>query len=447
MQTAFLRKKPYLYSLMFFCFFFLHVNVFSEQSQTLGTELTLDEAVKNAIEHNLNLQKLKIDLAASGYTEKKMWWELFPAINATLSAGYRNSLFSANPPSNAGLNYSVGLGLSLNLHAGIPYTFKTIKLAHQSNLLKYEDAVNQLSIQVTKNFYALVAEKNNLQLLEEIFNLTQRQYTRSEVSFRNGLVGEMSLLQSSLAMENARYNLSAAKISHFNNMTEFLAMLGMSSNDNVFLSGKTNIVKIETNADALINQYLHLRPDIVRGKQEIERLTNVKKQTNLQSRAPQLNLSVDWGTSNFNPFSDSFSATARLSIPIDPWIPGTSRERSISSISDQIEKAKLDIAMSEDAARTQIHSLSSLLRNYWDSILIARLSLGAAQRGYQLTEQGFLNGTVEALTLEDVRNNMANARQRLFQTELSYFNMILDLSAALNVDWKYLIQTFGVQSE
>jgi outer membrane protein TolC len=103
--------------------------------------------------------------------------------------------------------------------------------------------------------------------------------------------------------------------------------------------------------------------------------------------------------------------------------------------------------MAEDAAKMQIRSLSILLRNSWDSILIARLSFTAAQRSYQLTEQGFLSGTVESLTLQDVRNNMANARQRLLQTELSYFNMILDLSAALNVDWKNLIQTYGVGSD
>jgi len=88
-----------------------------------------------------------------------------------------------------------------------------------------------------------------------------------------------------------------------------------------------------------------------------------------------------------------------------------------------------------------------MLRNSWDSVRIARLSLEAAGRNYQLTEQAFNRGAVEVLVLQDSRNNMANARQRLLQTELSYFNMILDLSAALNTSWKYIIQTYGVASE
>ncbi|MCL2759705.1 MAG: TolC family protein, partial [Treponema sp.] len=350
-------------------------------------------------------------------------------------------------------NYSVGVGVNLGLNAGIPYVMKNIKMAHQANLLRYEDARNQLSIQVTKFFYSLVAEKNNLLLLEEIFNLAERQYARSEVSFRNGLVGELSLTQSRLSVENARYSLSAAKISHENNMTEFLALLGLGAasgipaDKSVSLLGDVRIVKIEADAESLIKNHLPSRPDIVRNNQEIERLTNAQTQITFQNRAPSLNLSVDWNSSAFDPFSDTLSASARLSIPIDPWIPGTAREQSIYRASGAIERAKLDLEMAENSAKTQIRSLTALLRNSWDSVIIAKHSLEAAQRGYQLTEHGFNNGTVEALTLQDARNNMANARQRLLQTELSYFNMILDLSSALNTDWKNIIQTFGVPSE
>jgi outer membrane protein TolC len=100
-----------------------------------------------------------------------------------------------------------------------------------------------------------------------------------------------------------------------------------------------------------------------------------------------------------------------------------------------------------NGAKTQIRSLTARLHNSWDSILIARLGFEAAQRRYQLTEYGFNNGTVESLALEDARNLMTEARQRLLQTELSYFNMILDLSAAINADWNYLVQRYGVESE
>jgi outer membrane protein TolC len=422
---------------------------YSALAQSQITELGLDDAVRLALEYNLNLRKTRIDLAASGYSERNLWAEIFPTINASASIGYASALFSGNgfELNDGGLEIRSSLGITLGLNAGIPYAMRSIILAHQGDILKYEDARSQLSIQITKIFYALVAEKNNLLLLEEVLNLAQRQYTRSEVSFRNGLANELSLMQSRLAVENARYNLSAANIAYSNNMAAFLAMLGMETDTRINLLGEINIVRINANAEELIRRHLPLRPDVIRAVQEIERLEYAYMQFVMQSRAPSLSLSLTWNASSFDPLADRLSGTASLNIPIDPWIPGTSRDQAARRSQDAVERARLDLAITQDAARTQIRSLSALLHNSWDSISIARLGLETAQRSYQLTEQGFLNGTVESLVLEDARNNMANARQRLLQSELSYFNMILDLSSALNIDWINLIQIFGVQSE
>jgi outer membrane protein TolC len=428
--------------LICFTLFITHYNAFAQ-------ELSLDDAIKHALDYNLNLRKNRIDLAASGYTEKNIWSEIFPTISANVGISYRSPLFSGDGLGlyDNSMNYPISVGVSLGLNAGIPFAIKSIQLAHQGNILRYEDACNQLSIQVTKKYYSLIAEKNNLNLLEEVYNLAQRQYERSQVLFRNGLVGELSMMNSRMAFENANYNLSVANISYLNSMAEFLAMLGMSQDAQVTLLGEISIMRIEADSEALIKQHLYKRPDIVRSKQEIERLENTEKQLALQNRAPSISLSLDWSSSNYSPFIDNFSASARLGIPIDPWIPGTNRNQSISRANDSVQKAKLDLAIAEDSAKTQIRSLTALLHNSWNSILIARLGYEASQRSYQLTEQGFNNGIVESLALEDSRNNMASARQRLFQSELSYFNMILDLSAAINVNWDYLINTYGVSGE
>jgi len=438
-----------IFAVFLLCFLLPFSHLKASAQDQAGISLSLNEAVSLALEHNLTLKKTQIDLAASGYSEKKLWSEVFPTISANAGATYSNSFFSGNDAAGNTNNfrYSAGFGVSLGLNGGIPYAMKNIKLAHQGNILKYEEARNLLSIQVTKKYYSLIAEKDNLLYLEEIQNLAQRQYERNRVLFTNGLVGELILMQSSLSYENARYSLSAANTVYANSMAEFLAMIGMDQNAGVTLLGEVNIVRISADSETLVNEYLPKRPDIVRNRQEIERLEYAQRQTAMQTRAPSLNLSVDWSLSNFSPFTDSFTGSARLSIPIDPWISGTSRNQAIGRSRDSIEKAMLDLQITEDAAKTQIRSLTSQLYNSWDSILIARLSYDIARRGYELTENGFNYGTVEFLTMEDARNNMANARQRLLQSELAYFNMILELSTAVNADWNYLIQTYGVSGE
>jgi outer membrane protein TolC len=408
--------------------------------------LPLKDAIERGIENNLSLKKTLIDLSAAEYSANRLWSEVFPSISGSLAGSYSSPLFSGDGLKAEKNNFSssVSLGISLTLNAGIPYSMKNIKLAYQARLLSYEDAGNQLGIQITKNFYSLIADRDNLAVLADILNLAQLQHERNQVAFNNGLVGELILMQSRLSMENARYSLSAAKSAYATRMGDFLAQLGIFQDADAApmaaLEGKIEIVKIEADAEQLIRDNLSRRPDIVSKRQEIERLENAQKQTAWSSRAPSLRLEAGWNSRNFDPFADTLSGNATLSIPIDPWIPGTSRSQSVLNAKYAIDKARLDLQSAENAAAAQIRSLAANLRNSWDSIEIARLSLSVAERGHELTQQGFRNGTVDSLKLEDARNNLAAARQRLLQTELGYFNMILDISAALNINWKDLMK-------
>ena len=403
--------------------------------------LSLEDALELGIQNSLNLEKSRIDLSMAEYSANRLWSEIFPTITGSLGASYDNRLFSGDGwDPNAEGRLSAGLGLNLTLNAGIPYAMKNIRLAYQTRLLNYEDACNQLGIQLTRSFYSLIADFDNLAVLTDMLNLAQLQHEQNQVAFNNGLIGELTLMQSRLGMENARYSLSAARSAYATRMGDFLAQLGIDQDTDAALEGKIEIAKVEADAERLILEYLPRRPDIAGRRQEIERLENAEKQTGFAGRAPSLRLSADWNSRNFNPFSDTVSGSATLNIPIDPWIPGTTRGQSVRSAKYAVDKAKLDLRSAENAAASQIRSLAANLRNSWDSIEIARLSLGVAERGHELTGQGFRNGTVESLKLEDARNNLVNARQRLLQSELSYLNMILDMSAALNIDWKDLMK-------
>jgi outer membrane protein TolC len=404
--------------------------------------LSLEDTVLRALENNLTLKKDLIDLSGAEYAADRLWSVIFPAISASAGATFSSPLFTGDfDPGRAG-QFNLGLGISLGFNAGIPYAMKNIRLAYQTKLLNYEDARNQLEIQTTKEFYSLLAERDNLACLADTFNLAERQLARNQTAFNNGIVGELTVMQSRLSLENARYDLRAANLAYAGRVGELLAALGIDQNTQAVLEGKIEISRIDADAEELIRNYLPQRPDIVSRRQEIERLETEERQITLSAKGPSLNLSTQWtgrtGGQNADAFTDSLSGTATVSIPIDPWIPGTAKSQSAQNAKLAVDKAKLDLKIAEDSAKTQIRSLVSNLRNSWDSIEIARLSQRVAERSYELTEQGFRNGTVESLTLEDARNNLAGVRQRLLQSELAYQTMILDLSAALNINWKDL---------
>ncbi len=420
--------------------------VFLTLLQSVGAaevlRLSLDNIVERALENNLRLQRDLIDLSSAGYQAEHLWAQVFPTVSATASTRHSSKLFAGDgfELSKDGVRYSAGLGISFSPNAGTAYAIKNIQLAYQGRLLSYEDACNQLEIQITKSFYALIADRENLHLLEVTQELARQQLEKNQTGFDNGIVSELTVTQSRLAWENARYDYSAAEGAFENRLRDFLAPLGIGQDTEVELEGEIEIAQVETNADTLIQQYLPGRPNIVSLRREIERLENAEKQAVLSNRAPSITLSLQWQSSNFDPFDDSLEGSAAIRIPVDAWIPGTRGAQTVRNAKLDIDKAKIDLKIAEDAAMADIRSYAANARNAWESVGLAQQCVQIAERSYELTEEGFRIGAVESLVLENARNSLASARQNLLRSELACQIAILDLSAALNVKWKEFIK-------
>jgi multidrug efflux system outer membrane protein len=402
--------------------------------------LTRDRAVELALENSIDLQKRFIDLRNAEYAANRLWSELFPAVSTSLGLRYGTPLFSGEgfQGSSENLNYTATLGLSLQLNSTLSPAMKITRLAYQTSLSDYENARRLLGTAISGTFYALIAEKEKLSLLDGTRQLAERQLEKSRTSFRNGLVGELTYLQSQLSAETAHLDFSRAEASYADNLGKFLVLLGLEQDTPVVLEGEIAITRFEAESEALIRERLGSRPDIIRARREIERLELVQQQKARDGRAPSLSLGANWqgGSSGGmgGEFSDTLSGSLTLSIPLESWIPGTKAGQALRAANTDLEKARLTLRDAENEAMAEIRSLATNLRNSWGSIEIARLRVALAERTYELTEQGFQNGAVEALTLEDNRNKMTEARQQLLDDQLAYKKMMLELSSALNLD-------------
>ena len=409
--------------------------------------LSLDDAVRLALDNSINLKKSAIDLAEAGYSANRLWSEIFPSFSLRTGLNFLPSTPLITEPGfqykDNDLSYSISLGLSLPLNPAIYSSMKRIELAYRTQLLSYENASKQLEIQVIKRFLNLTTMNANVSNMQENLDLALQKMNNDRIARANGLLSELAWLNSQLSAETARYNLLTAQNSYKNSLGEFLAILGIDDGTNVILNGTVEIAQLRLDPEKLILGYLPKRPDIVAQRQTIERLELNRNVTTNNLRSPSLSLSTTWqgspGRGGLSaPFNDSISGSLSLSIPIDSWIPGTQQNKNIRLVNTEIEKAKLDLQNTETQAKTQIRSLVSNLNNTWESLEIARLRVSVAQRTVDATTVGFRNGTVEFRDLEDRRSDLSNARQRLLQEELSYQSLLLDLAAALNVEWKSL---------
>ena len=413
--------------------------------------LTLEEAIRRALDQSLNLKKNAIDLAQTEYSATHLWSEIFPTFSLGAGLTFLPSTPLFTDPGykykTESLSYSLSFGISLSVNPSLSSSMKRIELAYRAQLLSYEQASKQLEIQVIKNFLNLNTRKENITYVKESQDLAEQKLNKDKIARENGLLSELAWLNSRLSAETARYNLSKAQGTYQNALREFLALLGMDAGTEINFKGTIEIAPMLADPEQLILEYLPKRPDIVEQRQTIERLELSKNITTLTNRSPTLELGTSWrgGSSSgkkpnglTNPFTDNLSGSLSLRIPIDSWIPGTKQNQTVRAANAEIEKARIDLQNKESNAKTQIRSLVSNLNSTWANLEIARLRVEFAERTVEATEEGFNKGTVEFQELEDKRNDLTSYRQQLLQGEYDYQSLILDLASALNVDWRTL---------
>jgi outer membrane protein TolC len=308
-----------------------------------------------------------------------------------------------------------------------------ISLSYKNSLLNYEQARLLLVSQTSKSYYALVAQKDRITVLEAAMRLASEQLERDRVARQSGYIGELDYLSAQVSTERAKLSYNQALSDYQNAMGLFLTALGIDSGKTVVLTGKPEISKLSLDTDALITEKLPQRPDLVSQRNVIQRLKNARTGTFLSAKGPQINLSASWGASPGKGIDDLIGAGVSVSIPIDSWIPRSKDDQTVKQSDADYRKARLELQNMENNAKQEIRSYTDRISNTWTEVEIARLQANYAQRAYELAEQAYRRGTMRFLDYETTRNRLIDTQQQQLQSELNYKILVLDLASALNM--------------
>jgi outer membrane protein TolC len=405
--------------------------------------LTLEEACRLAERNSIALQKQAIDVELDRIAAKNLWAQVFPSITAGGSARYSIPLTSdapKNPATSADPVYRASLELSLRLSAGLPLTMANISLAYKNSLLNYEQARRALMNETSKTFYSLLAQKNNLLVLEGTMRLAAEQLERDRIGRQNGYVGELDFLSAQVSAERSKLNYNRAQVDYYNALGKFFTALGLVQNEPPNLEGRLEIAPLSLDPQALINERLARRPDMLAQRNHIERLQNARAESFLSAKVPSVGLSATWGASIKDGLDDLVSAGISVTIPIDSWIPRSKGDQAVQRSDGEYQKARLELQNMENNARQEIRSFTDSISHTWAEVEIARLQAGYAQRAYELAEQSYRRGTMNFFDFETARNRLTDARQQLLQSELAYKILVLDLASSLNMEENELLR-------
>ncbi len=399
--------------------------------------LTEEMAVSMALEQNTSLKSGRLDLESSEEAKKNSWNAFLP--DFSVSGGIaRSEEFLTENSYLDGDSWSVNgkIGASLTLNSAAALGVNTKKLSYETQSLYYESVEEQLMMNVRKQFYYLLANKENLELKKKNLDLAEKRYEQENTNFTNGLSSELTVLEARNSFESLRPSYTNTKTSYETQLMSFRNLLGLDLEQKIEVNGSLDVSILDLDVSSLIGTYLARRLDVQSSVKSLELQENILSVTKVATLTPSLMLSGDWSANAGDlgdiDWSDALTVSLMISLPLNGFIPGSVEKLNMNDADRDVEKARLSLQSTLDGAEQNIRTLVMQLEGSGENIKITELSVELAQKTFERTESAFKLGTREILDVEAAQNKLLSANQDLLQSRYNYLSGLLDLEYALN---------------
>jgi outer membrane protein len=394
--------------------------------------LTLQEAIKYALQNKAEAKQAALDVENAQYQIDEVRGSALPQINASGSLKY-NIIIPEMAIDMGGQVSKIKMGqpwnatgvVSLNQQLFNQSVFTGLKAANTTRefyAINKDLTEEQLIERVATAYYDVFQTQSNLETID--INLNSTTKTRDVIAglVDAGLGKKIDLDRMNVAINNLKANrqivINALELQE--NALKFA--IGMPMERDIKLPKET----FEVNAGiALESMDIENRTEVLLSKKQIE-LLELQKQSKVADLYPRLSLGTDFGFSGFGsgfPIGGDFNWPKTSSIGLNLSVPifaGGSTKARIKQADIQIRQAqvalddaKLGLSLANDNAKTQIKN--SLL-----TINTNRSNVALAKEVLDNTNNNYKNGLATLTELLDAENAYADAQNNLNTALLNY---------------------------
>jgi len=423
-----LFKKKIFLTLLFFSFFTL---LFARP------EITLEQALKQALDNNSDLQKQALTLATAEKNFKSSWNAFLPTISLSARGTYSHG---SNTSANT-FSWNGSGGISFSFNGAIPSQLQQLKNTYTIEQLSYSKLKTEIENSVSIAFFSLLGEQLNLSILQENLTITQKQFIELEKKYQRGLASELEMLKAQYAYESTKPQIQKAESTYETNLSSFYILLGLKdSNYRPIPVGNFDYKTINLpQSNKLIETYLQNRYDVqlqdllVKNAQLAYTIQKAKLKT------PTLSLNEN-ATINKSGFSGSLSAS--ISMPINSFIPGSSDNLALKNLETAITKAEITQTTTIQNATKDITAKTQEITRLQEGIDLAQMNENIAKRAYELSQQGYNAGLISQTDQDTTRQQLISSQQQVLQAKINYITSLYNLSQALQLSVDELYTAF-----
>jgi outer membrane protein TolC len=379
--------------------------------------LTLDEALTEARQKNLDLKAAQARLTQAQQASSRAWAGYLPSIIA--SGGYTRHSTEIVIPENILLQPFNQFGAQVELRQALvaPTLWTAIQAAPQSERLaelNVEAQRREILFMVAQTYYAAAAQQEAIRAQERLLELNQAREKETQVRFDIGTVTQAALLRAQLDrtraeqdLLRARNALAAAKLT--------LATL-LRRGPDFELSPPPEPQLPEQQAE-LVEKALEQRPEVAAARQNAE-LAKTQQRGVWLSYLPALNLSAAYRAGNAQDLAGQYTAwLVSLGISWTIWDGGL-REANLREQSARVTEADALRQLSEARTHEEVVRAKLELESSLANRAKAEEALRMARETHRLTEVSFRAGHATYLEVTDANSALTSAEVGLVAERL-----------------------------
>ncbi|MFI3285916.1 MAG: TolC family protein [Rikenellaceae bacterium] len=420
--------------------------LFAAGAQAQELQLTLDEAIKIALDDNPTIQVADMEIARYDYVLAETRGMYLPTLSVDGSYNYsivaQQMSKSMQLAADGTSTVSAAANLSVPLYA--PAISRTLALNKTQMAAAVETARGSkisLVAEVKKAFYNILLAEQSLVVLEESSAIAKKSVEDTQIMFNNGLTAEYDLLTAQVQYSNLQPTIVQTRNSVEVAELMLKMYLSLPAETEITLTGSLDQMRDEVfNGTDALSTDVSQNSDLVALEYQTQLLTDQLRLTN-SARLPTLaaygsatyygteSAVIDFAT--FQPQGTEYYAQVpinvglKLSIPIFSGLTNINKSKSIKNQMKQLELQKL---YAEQAKIVEAKSAINSLFTAREKMYSEEATVKQATKAYNISKTRYDAGVGTMLEL-----NSAQLAQT--QAALNYSQAIYDyLSAKCDYD-------------
>lgn len=417
---------------MFFVCYDLH-------AQERPSVWDLSTCIDYAMEHNISIQKSRINAESSNIDVKTAKVNLFPNLSFSTSHNYVNRpLIEDGSAKKNSYNGNYGLNAAWTVYNGGKNT-KTIsqeKLNSKMAELDIMQSENDIEVAITQIYVQILYASEAVKINESTVEVSEAQMNRAKELLAAGSIARSDYAQLESQYSSDKYQLVNSLASLQDYKLQLKQLLELDGEEEMVLSlpelnDETVLTLLPTKTD-VYRMALTFRPEIESGKLNIE-AADMGIDIARAGYMPTLSLSAGIGTNHTTGSDFTFGEQVKNgwnnSIGVTISVPIFNNRQTKSAV----QKAKLQYQTSKLDMQNEEKTLYSTIEGIWldantaqQRYVAAREKLNSTQISYDLVNEQFTLGMKNTVELLTEKNNLLSAKQEVIQAKyMAILNMQL----------------------